>query len=147
MLKREEGKEIIDGVRIKFPSIEETNKLMKQLNKVAKKEDGQIDYDNPKAIYILFKKLVETDIKEIKSITEFDFIEAYYNPTQDMETICFEIGKVISNAIISTMRANIVALMDTEMQLLQAEAISKLNNITESAKEIRKSEKKVKKTK
>lgn len=141
MLKRIDNKEILEGVRIKSLSAEDTHKLIKQLNKIAKVKEGEIDYDNPKAVYMLFKKLVDADIKEIKNITEFEFMEAYHNPSPEMETICFEIGRFVSNAIIGSMRKNIASLMDTEMLLLQSEAITKLNNITTSAKEIKKSEK------
>lgn len=142
MLKREESREIIEGVTIKIPSLDETNKLMKKINKVAKTEEGDIDYDNPKAIYILFKNLIVTDIKKIKNITESEFIEAYNNPAPEMEIICFEIGKVLSNAIQSMLRNNIAQLIDTELKLIQVEAITRLNSITDQAKEINKISKK-----
>lgn len=142
MLKREESREIIEGVTIKIPSLDETNKLMKKINKLAKTDEGDIDYDNPKAIYILFKSLILTDIKKIKNITEKEFIEAYHNPTPEMEIICFEIGKVLSNAIQSMLRNNIAQLIDTELKLIQVEAITRLNSITDQAKEINKISKK-----
>lgn len=144
MLKRIANKEILEGVEIKYLSSDDTDKLMKKINKIVKNENGELNYDNPKAIYILFKKLVDTDIRELKNITEDEFMEAYHNPSSDMETICFEIGRFVSNSIISSMRKNIASLMDTEMSLLNLEAITKLNSITESAKEIHKVEKKSK---
>lgn len=139
LLKKETEKQIIEGVKIKIPSIDETNKILKQLNKIAKTEEDDINYDNPKVIYTLFKKLVVSDIKEIKNINEADFMDAYYNPTPEMEEICFELGRVISNGIKSFLRANIANLEVTEMNLLQAEAITSLNNISTSAKNIEKS--------
>lgn len=141
MLKREDSKEILEGVKIKMPSIEETNKLIKKVNKLSKTESGEINWDDPKVIYVLFKALVVSDKKEIKNISEFDFMEAYYDPTQEMEIICFEIGKVMSNAIMSFMRKNIAVLMETEMKMLQAEALVKLESINESVKEIEKNKK------
>lgn len=137
MLKREESKEIINGVKIKIPTIDEMNKLMKRLNKIAKTEVGDIDYDNPKVIYFLFKKLVISDMKDIKNINEEQFMEAYYNPTPEMEIICFEIGKVISNAIKSMLRNNISQLMEAELRIIQAEAITRIDSMTQKAKEIK----------
>lgn len=138
MLKREESREIIDGVKIKIPTVEETTQLIKKLNKISKTETGEIDYDDPKAIYMLFKKLVDTNIKEIKNITEEKFIDAYNNPSPEMEIICFEIGKVLSNAIQTMLRNNIAQLIETEMRLMQVEAITRINTMSEKAKEINK---------
>lgn len=142
MLKREEEREILEGVKIKIPNLEETNKLIKKLNSIAKTETGDIDYDNPKAIYMLFKKLVVSDVPEIKNINEFKFMECYHNPTSEMETICFEIGKVVSDCIKSVLRNNIAQLMDTELKLIQVEAITRINAMSKKAKEINDLEKK-----
>lgn len=136
MLKREEEREILEGVKIKIPNLEESNKLIKKLNNIAKTETGDIDYDNPKAIYMLFKKLIISDIPEIKNINEFKFMECYHNPTAEMETICFEIGKVLSDCIKSILRNNIAQLMDTELKLIQVEAITRINSMNEKAKQI-----------
>lgn len=142
MLKREESREILEGIKIKIPTLEEGNKLIKKLDKIAKTEDGDIDYDNPKAIYTLFKKLIISDIPEIKNINEAKFMECYHNPTPVMETICFEIGKVVSDCIKSILRNNIAQLMDTELKLIQVEAITRINSMSEKAREINKLEKK-----
>lgn len=144
MLKREEEREILEGVKIKIPNLEEANKLIKKLNNIAKTETGDIDYDNPKAIYMLFKKLIISDIPEIKNINEFKFMECYHNPTPKMETICFEIGKVLSDCIKSILRNNIAQLMDTELKLIQVEAITRINTMNKKAKEISNLEKKIK---
>lgn len=141
MLKREDSKDILNGVSIKIPTLEETSKLMKKLNNIAKTVDGNIDYDNPKAIYLLFKNLVISNIPEIKNIKEKEFMECYYNPTPEMETICFEIGKVVSNSIKSMLRNNIAQLIDTELKLIQAEAVTRLNSMSSKAREISKIEK------
>lgn len=137
MLKRESEKEILKGVIIKVPTIEEMNKLMSKLNKMAKTETGDIDYDDPKVVYFLFKRLIVSEIKEIKNLTELEFIEAYNNPTAEMEIICFEIGKVISDAIQSMLRRNIAQLMETELRLIQAEAITRIDNMNRKASEIK----------
>ena len=105
MLKREEEREILEGVKIKIPNLEETNKLIKKLN-------------------------------------EFKFMECYHNPTSEMETICFEIGKVVSDCIKSVLRNNIAQLMDTELKLIQVEAITRINAMSKKAKEINDLEKK-----
>lgn len=136
MLKREEYKEVSEGIKIKIPNAKESEKLINQLNKKCKADDGEIDYDNPTAIYTLFKKLVVSDIKEIKNLTEVEFLEAYENPSDVMETICFEIGRIISNTIMSVMRKNLAQLMETEMKLMQAQALNKLNEINRTTKEI-----------
>lgn len=141
MLKRESNREVFEGVSIKIPTLEESSKLIKKLDKIAKNENGEIDYDNPKAIYMLFKKLIVSTIPEIKNINEFEFMECYHNPTSEMETICFEIGKVVSDCVKSVLRNNIAQLMDTELKLIQVEAITRINSMNEKAKEISKLEK------
>lgn len=142
MLRREESREILEGVKIRIPTMEEADKLIKKLNKIAKTENGDIDYDNPKGIYMLFKKLIVSDIPEIKNINETKFMDCYHNPTPIMETICFEIGKVVSDCIKTILRNNIAQLMDTELKLIQVEAITRINSMSEKAKEINNLEKK-----
>jgi len=138
MLKREDSREILNGVKIRIPNLEESNKLLKKLNKISKTDVGEINYDDPKSIYMLFKKLIISDIPEIKNINESKFMECYRNPTPDMEAICFEIGKVVSNCIKSVLRNNIAQLMETELKLIQVEAITRINSMSEKAREINK---------
>lgn len=138
MLKRENVKEIIQGVKIKNPNLEESIKLMKKINSISKNEIDEIDYDNPEIVYILFKKLIISDLPELKKVSKEDFIEAYRNPSHDMEVICFEIGKVLSNSIQTVLRNNIAQLMETELKLTQIEAVTRINAMTEKAKEISK---------
>lgn len=141
MLKREDKRDIFEGVSIKIPTLSESNKIIKKLNSLSKDETGEVNYDNPDVIYMLFKKLIVSNIPEIKNITKADFKECYNNPTPEMETICFEIGRVVSDCTKSVLRNNIAQLMETELRLIQAEAVTRLNSISEKAKEINKIEK------
>lgn len=144
MLKKEDYIYETNNYKIINPNKKIEEKIRTQMINY-QKEDGQIDFDNEEFNFYLFKELIEFVNEEFNfkqySISEFNNI--LNSPSQDIETIAFYIGNIISDIIISDLRRQQLEIKMANIELLQSTTINSLNSFKSDIRQAEQNSKRI----
>ena len=128
MLKNKEYIYEADEYKIINPSEGLQQEILNELNKYIDKE-GNLDLENQELLFYLLKLLIESENEYYQFIqySKDDLKELEENPPQEYKTILYFLGNVISDIIINTYRAKILEVKQTHIELLQQQAIKRVD--------------------
>jgi hypothetical protein len=130
MLKRKEYIYETNDYKIINPNKELADKINNQLTMKYQNKDGIIDFDNEEFNFYLFKLLIEYINKEFdfKKYSYEEFNDVLSNPSQEIETIAYYIGSIVSDIIINDLRKKQLEIKMANIELLQNIAVNSLES-------------------
>lgn len=128
MLKKEKYIYKTDEYKIIDPNQGLEDEILEELNKYMD-DKGNVDIENSNLLLFLLKLLIESENEDYQFYQydkeSFQILED--NPPQEYKTILYFIGYIVSDAIINKCRTTILEVKQTHIELLQQQALVRVN--------------------
>lgn len=145
MLKNKEYMYEADDYKIINPNEGLQQEILNELNKYMD-DKGSVDIENEELLLYLLKLLVESenDDYQFYQYDKENLKELENNPSQEFKTILYFIGNIVSDVIINTYRAKILEVKQTHIELLQQQAVKRVDEFNADLQMATRNDKRIK---